>query len=140
MAKSDSVQYQYREVLIDPNILSTLSFLSTEDDLSAEAKDELLELTEQLTFKIKDIIDNKLTKRQSEVVKLIFFEQKTQMEVAYLLGLCQTTIHKLIHGNLDYSNGGKRYGGAVKKIRKLCQKDPEIQNIITRMDCLRRDL
>lgn len=140
MAKSDSVQYQYREVLIDPSILSTLSFLSTEDDLSAEAKDELLELTEQLTFKIKDIIDNKLTKRQSEVVKLIFFEQKTQMEVAYLLGLCQTTIHKLIHGNLDYSNGGKRYGGAVKKIRKLCQKDPEIQNIITRMDCLRRDL
>lgn len=140
MAKSDSVQYQYREVLIDPNILSTLSFLSTEDDLSAEAKDELLELTEQLTFKIKDIIDNKLTKRQSEVVKLIFFEQKTQMEVAYLLGLCQTTIHKLIHGNLDYSNGGKRYGGAVKKIRKLCQKDPEIQQIMIRMDCLRRDL
>lgn len=140
MAKSDSVQYQYREVLIDPSILSTLSFLSTEDDLSAEAKDELLELTEQLTFKIKDIIDNKLTKRQSEVVKLIFFEQKTQMEVAYLLGLCQTTIHKLIHGNLDYSNGGKRYGGAVKKIRKLCQKDPEIQNIMTRMDYLRRDL
>jgi hypothetical protein len=140
MAKSDSVQYQYREILIDPNILSALSFLSTEDDLSAEAKDELLELTEQLTFKIKDIIDNKLTKRQSEVVKLIFFEQKTQMEVAYLLGLCQTTIHKLIHGNLDYSNGGKRYGGAVKKIRKLCQKDPEIQQIMTRMDCLRRDL
>jgi predicted transcriptional regulator len=108
--------------------------------LSAEAKDELLELTEQLIFKIKDIIDNKLTKRQSEVVKLIFFEQKTQMEVAYLLGLCQTTIHKLIHGNLDYSNGGKRYGGAVKKIRKLCQKDPEIQQIMARIDCLRRDL
>lgn len=130
----------YREVLIDPTILSTLSFLSTEDDLSAEAKDELLELTEQLTFKIRDIIDNKLTKRQSEVVKLIFFEQKTQMEVAYLLGLCQTTIHKLIHGNLDYSNGGKRYGGAVKKIRKLCQKDTDIQYIISRMDSLRRDL
>lgn len=126
-------------MLIDPSILSTLSFLSTEDDLSAEAKDELLELTEQLTFKIKDIIDNKLTRRQSEVVKLIFFEQKTQMEVAYLLGLCQTTIHKLIHGNLDYSNGGKRYGGAVKKIRKLCQKDLEIQHIVSRIDSLRRD-
>jgi DNA-directed RNA polymerase specialized sigma subunit len=118
MAKSDSVQHIYREILIDPSILSTLSFLSTEGDLSPEAKDELLELTEQLTVKIRDIIDNKLTKRQSEVVKLIFFEQKTQMEVAYLLGLCQTTIHKLIAGNIDYSNGGKRYGGAIKKIRK----------------------
>lgn len=139
MAKSDSVQYQYREVLIDPSILSSLSFLTTEGDLTPDAKDEILELTEQLTFKIRDIIDNKLTKRQSEVVKLIFFEQKTQMEVAYLLGLCQTTIHKLIHGNLDYSNGGKRYGGAVKKIRKLCQKDSEIQYIIDRMESLRRD-
>lgn len=140
MAKSDGIQHQFREILIDPTVMSTLSFLKTEEDLSPEIKDEILELSEQLMFKIKDIIDRKLTKRQSEVVKLIFFEQKTQMEVAYLLGLCQTTIHKLIAGNLDYANGGKRYGGALKKIKKLCQKDPEIAMIIDRIADLRSSL
>jgi len=62
------------------------------------------------------------------------------MEVADSLGLCQTTIHKILKGNIDYSNGGKRYGGALKKLRKLCSSDPDILEITTRMSQLREDL
>jgi hypothetical protein len=81
-----------------------------------------------------------LTSRQSEVVKKIYFEQKTQMEVADSLGLCQTTIHKIIAGNVDYLHGGKRYGGALKKLKKLCMADPEIQEILDGISQLRQEL
>ncbi len=134
MAKSDSVQYKFREILVDPNILASLSSLSTEGELSPEDKDELIELRERLMSKVIEIINTKLTSRQSEVIKMIYFEQKTQMEAAYLLNLCQTTVHKILFGNLDYSHGGKRYGGAIRKIRKLTSADEEICEIFRRMD------
>lgn len=87
------------------------------------------------------------------------------METAELLGVCQTTVHKILAGNVDYSSvsddsliprkntqsedlskkykkgtKGKRYGGALKKIRKLCQEDPEITEIFQRMDEIRATL
>lgn len=103
-------------------------------------RDELLDLTGQLIDAVNDLINTRLTDRQSEVVQKIFYEQRTQMEVADSLGLCQTTIHKILKGNIDYSNGGKRYGGALKKLKKLCSSDPGIQNIMNRMSQLRQDL
>jgi hypothetical protein len=134
MAKSDSVQYKFREILVDPNILASLSSLSTEGELSPEDKDELIGLTEDLLEYVKNIIDTKLTERQSQIIKLIYFERKTQMEVAYVLGLCQTTIHKVLYGNIDYLHGGKRYGGAIKKIRKLCSSDLNVCKILQRIE------
>lgn len=139
MAKSDDIQYRYREILVDPDILSNFHY-STEDSVDYRKRDELLDLTGQLIDAVNDLIATRLTDRQSEVVQKIFYEQRTQMEVADSLGLCQTTIHKILKGNIDYSNGGKRYGGALKKLKKLCSSDPEIQQIIDRMGQLRQDL
>jgi len=102
--------------------------------------DELVGLTEELTVQLKSLIDTRLTDRQTEVVKKIFFEQKTQMEVADSLGLCQTTIHKILKGNIDYANGKKRYGGAIKKLKKLCANDEEIQNILKKMQDIRAEI
>lgn len=141
MAKSDSIQFQFREVLVDPDIMANFQESAfTYNHTDMEKKDELLELTGELIAAIKDLINTKLTKRQSEVVKKIYFEQRTQMEVADSLGLCQTTIHKIIKGNIDYSNGGKRYGGALKKLNKLCQADSEISNILSRISQLKAEL
>jgi len=103
-------------------------------------QDELVGLMEDLALRVKDIIDTKLTNRQTEVVKKIFFEQKTQMEVADSLGLCQTTIHKILKGNIDYANGGKRYGGALKKLRKLCAIDEDIQNILKNIQEIKAEI
>lgn len=140
MAKSDGIQYQYREILVDPDIMSNFQHTISYDPVDYQKRDELLELTGQLIDAVNDLIETKLTQRQSEVVQKIYFEQRTQMEVADSLGLCQTTIHKILKGNIDYSNGGKRYGGALKKLRKLCSTDPEIQTIIRRIAQLRTDL
>ena len=141
MAKSDSIQHAYREILVDPNIMSNFAF----DDMVYEAidyekMDEIVGLTEELFERVKELIETRLTDRQTEVVQKIYFEQKTQMEVADSLGLCQTTIHKILKGNIDYANGAKRYGGALKKLRKLCDNDPEIQNILKKIQEIKAEL
>lgn len=140
MPKSDDIQHKYREILIDPDVMSGFNLTTTIASQDFEKNDELADLTEQLIVEIHGLINNSLTSRQSEVVKKIYFEQKTQMEVADSLGLCQTTIHKILKGNLDYSNGGKRYGGALKKLKKLCMSNERILRIINRIDELRREL
>lgn len=42
---------------------------------------------------------------------------KGQTEVAQTLGLHQTSVHKTLHGNIDYKRN-KRYGGALHKIQQ----------------------
>ena len=102
--------------------------------------EEFKTLQDDLMTKVTEIIMSKLTERQREVMIKTYFEQRTQMEVADLLGVCQTTVHKIIMGNIDYSNGAKRYGGAIKKIRKLCDEDEEIRQILARMEEIKAEL
>jgi hypothetical protein len=120
--------------------MSNFHYATSGDPIDFQRRDELLEITEGLIRAVNRLIATKLTSRQSEVVQKIYFEERTQMEVADSLGLCQTTIHKILKGNIDYSNGGKRYGGAEKKLRKLCFSDPEISGMITRMKQIRTEL
>ena len=91
--------------------------------------EELLDLQDELKKRVWEIIEEGLTKRQKEVIKL-YIQNKTQNEIAKQLGINQTSVHKVIKGNIDYKNGKKRYGGAIKKISKLCQLDEKIQEIL----------
>lgn len=110
------------------------------EQIDYQKVDEMIGLTEDLLERVTELIETRLTDRQTEVVQKIFFEQKTQMEVADSLGLCQTTIHKILKGNIDYANGRKRYGGALKKLKKLCDSDLEIQNILNKIQEIRAEL
>lgn len=94
-----------------------------------ETNETLYELRDQLKARLWEIIDSGLTHRQQEVVKLSILGY-TQNEIAKKLGINQTSVHKVIRGNIDYKNGRKRYGGAYKKIIKLCQADERIQEIL----------
>jgi len=82
------------------------------------------------------IIDTNLTARQAEVVTLRL-QGKTQIQIAEQLEIHQTTVHKLLMGNIDYANGKKRYGGAIKKLTKICFKDEKILGILAEMAELR---
>ena len=70
---------------------------------------------------------------QREVIHKTYMEGKTQNEISIELGKHQTTIHKTHKGNIDYKKQKKRYGGALKKIKKLCEKSEPIQDILKRM-------
>jgi hypothetical protein len=38
-----------------------------------------------------------------------------------------------MHGNIDYKNEKKRYGGIVKKLQKVCFNQSKIKNILEEM-------
>lgn len=127
--------HNYIEISIDPHLLSNFSneegiaaFL-TNQTCSEEFQKLKNELLEELLF----IIQHNLTEKQKEVIMMTFFEGKTQCEISSELGKHQTTIHKILKGNIDYNNQKKRYGGALKKIKRLCANNKRIKQILVQM-------
>jgi len=125
----------YVEISIDPNLLNNFS---NEDSmgsfLSAQVcTEEFGKLRMELLQEVLYIVENCLTDKQREVMKMTYLEGKTQNEISNELGKHQTTIHKILQGNIDYNNQKKRYGGALKKIRKLCARNEKIQDILLKM-------
>lgn len=136
--KSDSYQYKIVEISVDPVILNDFPMtngLGAQVNL-AKYSEEFYNLRQQLIDEVLRIVENDLTKRQREVV-LLRLQGKTQTQVAEELGVHQTTVHKLLMGNIDYANGKKRYGGAIKKLKKLCSEDDKILKILRKIEELR---
>jgi predicted transcriptional regulator len=107
--------------------------------------DRVAELEDELKVEFWRIVEANLTKRQKEVVKL-YSEGLTQMEIAKLLGVNQSSITKSINGNIDYSrridnksvNKNKvSYGGIKRKLRRVVESDEKIKRILLEMSDLR---
>jgi len=136
--KSDSYQYRIIEIAIDPFVLSDFP---SDDGLGAQANssgfsEELVELRQQLIQEVRRLIKTLLTPRQRQVITLRL-QGKTQVEIGRKLGIHQTTVHNTISGVIDYKQGGSRYGGLVKKLRKLCFKDERVLAILKRIEEVR---
>lgn len=130
--------HSYVEICIDPQILNNIS---NEEGLEAfleshSISQEFQDLKEQLLEEVMSIVNTCLTDNQKQIVKMIYVDGKTQDQVSKELGKHQTTIFKGLKGNQDYANGGKRYGGAIKKIRKMCAKNEKVQKILEKMRVL----
>jgi ABC-type methionine transport system ATPase subunit len=134
------ISNNYVEISIDPNLLNNFSneegmsaFLSTQS-----CSEEFQKLRNELLSEVMYVVENCLTDKQKEVMKMTYLEGKTQNEISSELGKHQTTIHKILQGNIDYNNQKKRYGGALKKIRKLCANNKKIIEILKKMreECL----
>lgn len=94
--------------------------------------ESLIELEEQLKKEFWRVVDTLLTPRQREVIRL-YADGYTQMEIAKMLKVNQSSITKSLNGNVDYKNGKKIYGGARKKIRKIIENDDRIKEILGKM-------
>lgn len=131
----DLNSHSFIEISIDPSLLNNFS---NEEGMSAyldtySTTEEFQNLRNELLQEVMDIIENCLTSKQKEVMKMTYLEGKTQNEISIELKRHQTAIHKTLRGNIDYGNNGKRYGGALKKIRKLCSNSERIQTILKQM-------
>lgn len=129
------ISSNYVEISIDPSLLNNFA---NEDGMSAflsthSCSEEFKQLKADLLREVMYIIENCLTDKQREVMKMTYLEGKTQNEISNELGKHQTTIHKILQGNIDYNNQKKRYGGALKKIRKLCANSDKVQEILAKM-------
>jgi len=123
------------EISIDPNLLNNFA---NEDGMGAylnsyASSEEFKQLRGELYAEVMEIINNCLTDKQKQVMIMTYIEGKTQNEISIELGRHQTAIHKTLQGNIDYGNNAKRYGGALKKIRKLCASSDTIQKILDQM-------
>ena len=131
----DVAPNNFIEISIDPNLLNNFS---NEEGITAyfsnyASSEEFQKLKLELIQEIMLIIDSNLTKKQQEVIKMTYIDGKTQNEISFILGKHQTAIHKALQGNIDYNNKKKRYGGALKKIRKLCSNSQKIKEILAKM-------
>ncbi|MFA6244992.1 MAG: sigma-70 family RNA polymerase sigma factor [Candidatus Hydrogenedentales bacterium] len=68
---------------------------------------------------VQELIDAQLTERQKEVLKLYYFCNKTQEDIAEMLGLTQSTVSRHLFGT---ARNGKKVGGAVAKLQKAVEK------------------
>jgi len=140
MPKSDKYQHKILEIPVEPDVLHNFS---TDDGLTGhldkiESSEEMDALKQSLLDEIKSIINNDLTVRQRQVIKLRLLGH-TQSDIGEQLDICQTTVHKVIEGNIDYSNNKKRYGGVIKKLKKICTSNENIQDILLKIEELKRD-
>lgn len=140
MAKSDSYQHKILEISLEP---SKLNNFSNESGINQQMNDmtfndEILELRQNLLEEIYNMINSGvLTKHQEKVLKM-YLSGATQNEIAQVLGITQSAIHKALSGNLDYKNNRKRYGGVIKKLQKLSKINPKIKLILDQIEKYKR--
>lgn len=136
--RSDAYQWVLLETVCSNDMMESFSNEeSIYNRLCPFAYDEsVLELEDQLKLEFWRIVDNLLTPRQREVIRL-YADGYTQMEIAKMLNVNQSSITKSLNGNVDYKNGKKIYGGARKKIKKIIENDEKIKDILNKMRDLR---
>lgn len=96
--------------------------------------EDLMELEDQLKVEFWRVVNDNLTERQRDVLKLLS-EGLTQSEVGSKLGVNQSSITKNLHGNT--STDLTVYGGSKKKLRKIIEGDDRIQAILEKIRELR---
>lgn len=110
------------EICLDPRDLDQYANESGIWYESPEERQERLlrdACREQVLQSIMTIIGEALTERQRQVLILYYLHQKTQEEVARIMGISRRVVSQHLFG--IYRNG-RRIDGAIKKIRKLCRQ------------------
>lgn len=138
--RSDKYQYLICEVNASDEFLQSFSNEeSIEYTLNPFKYDEqILELQDRLRDRFWALAKEMMTERQWEVARL-YVDGYTQMEIAKMLGVNQSSITKSLNGNTDYQNRKKTYGGLKKKMRKIASQDPEIQELLAKINELKEE-
>lgn len=136
MAKSDSYQYRIVEIPLEPHKLHNFANESGINQHMTDMliDDEILELKANILEEIYNIINSgSLTIHQKKVLTMCL-SGATQNEIAEKLGITQSAVHKAMHGNIDYKNNKKRYGGIIKKLQKLSRNNPRIKFLLDQIE------
>lgn len=132
--RSDSYQWILLETVCSNDMMEAFC---NEDSIHSRLNpfkynEDLMELEDQLKVEFWRVVDTLLTPRQKEVIRL-YADGYTQMEIAKMLNVNQSSITKSLNGNVDYKNGKKIYGGARKKIKKIIENDEKIKEILAKI-------
>lgn len=141
MGKSKSYQYKIVEVSFDS---SKLNNFSNENGIGNVLEtnaldDRVIDLREELLSEIYDIINGDYLTEHQKKILFMRLMGKTQNEIAEHLGITQSAVHKAMHGNIDYRNQKKRYGGIVKKLQKLCKNNERVIEILSKISDIKKE-
>lgn len=133
---SDAYQHKFHEISIDPMDLDDFDVTRGlgQHFLNIALTEKFYELQAKLVAAVKRIINKQLTKHQAEILYRTM-DGYTQLEIADKLGICQTSVFKSLHGNMVYEDGvqTKTHGGSLVKLKRLCDEDAEILEILAEM-------
>jgi DNA-binding CsgD family transcriptional regulator len=102
------------------------------ENYTPEDREGLMDLREELRIEFWRLVDEQLTPRQGQVLKLLA-KGYTQIEIAKQLNVNQSSITKSVNGNCDYRNGRRSYGGTRKKLCKIISQDARTQAVLAKM-------
>jgi DNA-binding CsgD family transcriptional regulator len=136
--KNGSRLYQYKivEISFEQNKLDNfpvergIGHLLSEN----ESDDRIDRLRIDLLDQVYDLINSEILTSHQKKILMLRLMGKTQNEIADHLDITQSAVHKALHGNIDYKNDRKRYGGIIKKLKKVCKNNNEISNILDKID------
>ena len=103
-----------------------LEKISDEDGLWFESGDDRRlryvweNRTADLALRILEAVPHCLTEKQKEATFLYFRHGKTQREIAEIMGISRRVVSQHLFG---ITRGGRRVGGAIRKLRKLCEDE-----------------
>ena len=103
-----------------------------ESEIDRERRYAMSDFCSSVLPHVKEMVDSKLTPRQQEIVRMYYFQGKTQEEIAAALALTQSTISRHLFGTV---RGGRRVGGAIPKLRKVLERSNPAQ-VIQALDTL----
>ena len=134
VAKRKSKSYQYKIVEISFESLKLNNF-STDRGMSQVLMDNscderITDLKEELLDEIYDIVNGAYLTEHQKKILFMRLMGKTQNDIAEHLGITQSAVHKAMHGNIDYKNQKKRYGGIIKKLQKICKNHDRVNEIL----------
>jgi DNA-binding CsgD family transcriptional regulator len=87
-----------------------------EYNYSQQSRERREEINREAIVIIKNIIECDVTARQREITLLYFFGDMKQVPIARQFGISQPTVNQHLKGKM---RGGKRVGGAIRRIRKV---------------------
>lgn len=138
MTKSENYQYRYLEIGVNPEKLQNIGesiSLGTLLGLQSE-NEEIRAIREVLLKRVIKLIDEKVTPYQRRVLMLTL-SGKTQEEIGKELNITQSAVHKSLHGNITYP-ARITYGGSIKKLKKICQKDEVILKLLEEIKLIKK--
>lgn len=136
MNKSKLYQHKIVEISFDQHKLNNfpnergISYILSEN----ETHDHIADLRETLLNEIYDVVHGEYLTEHQKKILLMRLMGKTQNEIAEHLGITQSAVHKAMHGNIDYKNNKKRYGGIIKKLKKICRNNDKVQELLQQID------
>ena len=138
--KSKSYQYKIVEISFES---AKLNNFSNERGMSQVLMDNacderISDLKEELLDEIYEIVNGSYLTEHQKKILFMRLMGKTQNDIADHLGITQSAVHKAMHGNIDYKNQKKRYGGIVKKLKKISKTHPRISEILAEIAKINR--